>query len=98
MAGLSAAAAIPFAGWGATGAKVAIKGGRAIEKATLESAGVVGAQGAKIRPDFIANADGTVIPTSRSRLEEGFQNVFPHSPTPGPPARSTRCRMATSSE
>jgi hypothetical protein len=37
------------------------------------------------RPDFVANADGTVIPTSRSRLEGGFQDAgFPSAPTKSP--------------
>ena len=46
MAALSAAAAIPFAGWAATGAKGVIKGGAAVEKLTAKAV-VEGAQGAK---------------------------------------------------
>ena len=85
MAALSAAAAIPFAGWAATGAKGVIKGGAAVEKLTAKAV-VEGAQGAKRAPDFIASADGTVIPTSRARLEGGFRDAgFPSSPTPKSP-------------
>ena len=85
MAALSAAAAIPFAGWAATGAKAAIKGTAAAEKLTAKAV-VEGAQGAKRAPDFIASADGTVIPTSRARLEGGFRDAgFPSAPTPKSP-------------
>jgi RHS repeat-associated protein len=85
MAALSAAAAVPFAGWAATGAKAAIKGTAAAEKLTAKAV-VEGAQGAKRAPDFIASADGTVIPTSRARLEGGFRDAgFPSAPTPKAP-------------
>ena len=42
MAALSAAAAIPFAGWAATGAKAAIKGTASAEKLTPWRPGTVG--------------------------------------------------------
>ena len=91
MAALSLATAIPVFGAGALAAKTALKGGRALEgavtaeKLTAETV-VDGAQGLARRPDFIANADGVVIPTSRARLETGFQEAgFPAAPTPRSP-------------
>ena len=98
MAGLSAAAAIPGLGWGATGAKLGIKGARTAGKVadnlpvkaftegpTAAKAVDHAAPAVTSRPDFIASADGTVIPTSRSRLEGGFQDAgFPSSPTSSP--------------
>ena len=48
---------------------------------SLASGGVA----ANTRPAFIASADGVVVPTSRSRMVNGFDNAgFPSTPTTSP--------------
>jgi len=51
---------------------------------------VAGGTPAKGTPDFVADTQGNVVPTSASRLEEGFQNAgFPSTPTRSPGVQYT---------
>ena len=89
-AGISAAGMIPVAGDAAVGARLAAKGAKLLKGAdNVEKAQKVvetGEEtGKKLRPDFIADKNGTVVPTSKSRLEDGFQRAgFPQAPTRSP--------------
>lgn len=60
----------------ATAAKTADQGGGAATRASQP------ASSPSSKPDFIASSDGVVVPTSKARLEEGFQKAeFPSTPT-----------------
>ena len=92
MAALSAAAAIPFAGWAATGAKGVIKGGAAVEKLTAKAV-VEGAQGAKRA--LRTSSRARTVPSSRpAGLDSKEDSGMPASPARRPRShrgRSTRC-------
>jgi RHS repeat-associated protein len=73
---------------GATAASVAVPGPAALEAGSSPAVvdEVVDASSSGARgPDFVADANGTAVPTSRSRLEGGFQDAgFPSWSTEKP--------------
>ncbi|HEX4246767.1 MAG TPA: hypothetical protein VH008_02800 [Pseudonocardia sp.] len=86
-AGISAAGMIPVAGDAVIGARLAAKGAKAVSELSKGAKELAPAEetAKKLRPDFIADQNGTVVPTSKSRLEDGFQGAgFPHTPTRSP--------------
>jgi hypothetical protein len=89
-AGISAAGMIPIAGDAAVGARLVAKGAKFVNSANkaekgLKELGPAEEAAKKLRPDFIADQNGTVVSTSKSRLEDGFQRAgFPQAPTRSP--------------
>jgi hypothetical protein len=94
-AGISAAGMIPIAGDAAIGARLVAKGAKFVKSADgvekgLRELGPAEEAGKKLRPDFIADQNGTVVPTSKSRLEDGFQRGgFPSESTKSPGTKYT---------
>jgi hypothetical protein len=86
-AGISAAGMIPIAGDAAVGARLVAKGAKAVNELGKGAKELAPAEEAakKLRPDFVADQNGTIVPTSKSRLEDGFQRGdFPSESTKSP--------------
>lgn len=86
-AGISAAGMIPIAGDAAVGARLVAKGAKAVKELGTGAKELAPAEEAakKLRPDFVADQNGTIVPTSKSRLEDGFQRGgFPSESTKSP--------------